>query len=96
MTAQGSEGETGILRCSGQQLRVLRMSRGLTRTELGVKLSYGEDMVASVELRRHIPKPEFIERADAALEAGGLPGGWRLALHGRRSSLGSPCRRAAS
>ncbi|MFI1959514.1 Scr1 family TA system antitoxin-like transcriptional regulator [Streptomyces althioticus] len=66
------ESETGILRCFGQMLRLLRTSRGLTRAELGAKLSYGEDMVASVELGRRIPKPEFIERADAVLEAGGL------------------------
>ncbi|MFJ7134667.1 helix-turn-helix domain-containing protein [Streptomyces fungicidicus] len=72
MTTTHGESETGILRCFGQQLRLLRTSRGLTRAELGAKLSYGEDMVASVELGRRIPKPEFIERADAVLEAGGL------------------------
>ncbi|ALV54668.1 DNA-binding protein [Streptomyces sp. 4F] len=72
VTTTHGEGETGILRCFGQQLRLLRTSRGLTRAELGAKLSYGEDMVTSVELGRRIPKPEFIERADAVLEAGGL------------------------
>lgn len=72
MTTAHGENETGILRCFGQMLRLLRTSRGLTRAELGAKLSYGEDMVASVELGRRIPKPEFIERADAVLEAGGL------------------------
>ncbi|CAL9371485.1 hypothetical protein SUDANB54_00873 [Streptomyces sp. enrichment culture] len=72
VTTTHGEGETGILRCFGQMLRLLRTSRGLTRAELGAKLSYGEDMVASVELGRRIPKPEFIERADAVLEAGGL------------------------
>lgn len=72
MTRAHGESETGILRCFGQMLRLLRTSRGLTRAELGARLSYGEDMVASVELGRRIPKPEFIERADAVLEAGGL------------------------
>lgn len=72
MTTAHGEGETGILRCFGQQVRLLRTSRGLARAELGAKLSYGEDMVASVELGRRIPMPEFIERADAVLEAGGL------------------------
>jgi len=71
VTAQG-ESETGILRCFGQQVRLLRTSRGLTRAELGAKLGYGEDLVTSVELGRRIPRPEFIERADAVLEAGGL------------------------
>ncbi|MEV6616411.1 helix-turn-helix transcriptional regulator [Streptomyces sp. NPDC051051] len=76
MTAQGgSEGERGILRCFGRQLQLPRASRGLTRAELGAKLGYGEDMVASVGLGRRIPGPEFIERADAVLEAGGRS--WR-------------------
>ncbi|MEU9568805.1 helix-turn-helix domain-containing protein [Streptomyces massasporeus] len=56
MTTAHGEGETGILRCFGQQLRPLRTSRGLTRAELGAKPSYGEDMVTSVELGRRIPK----------------------------------------
>ncbi|MFE7235259.1 Scr1 family TA system antitoxin-like transcriptional regulator [Streptomyces sp. NPDC001231] len=72
MTAHGGGSETDILRCFGQQVRLLRMSRGLTRAELGARLGYGEDMVASVELGRRIPRPEFIERADTVLEAGGL------------------------
>ncbi|MFE7235253.1 multiprotein-bridging factor 1 family protein [Streptomyces sp. NPDC001231] len=56
-TAHG-ESETGILRCFGQQLRLLRTNRGLTRAELGAQLGYGEDMVASVELGRRIPRPD--------------------------------------
>ncbi|MFD8805075.1 Scr1 family TA system antitoxin-like transcriptional regulator [Streptomyces sp. NPDC059597] len=72
MTAHGGESEAGIVRCFGQQLRLLRTSRGLTRAELGARLGYGEDMVTSVELGRRIPRPEFIDRADAVLEAGGL------------------------
>ncbi|MFB7248742.1 transcriptional regulator [Streptomyces populi] len=71
MTGNG-ESETGVIRCFGQQVRLLRTSRGLTRAELGAKLGYSEDMVTSVELGRRIPKPDFIDRADAVLEAGGL------------------------
>ncbi|MFI6941757.1 helix-turn-helix domain-containing protein [Streptomyces sp. NPDC050418] len=72
MTARDGDGETGFLRCFGQQLRVLRTRKGLTRAELGTLLGYGEDLVASVECGRRIPKPDFIDRADTALEAGGL------------------------
>ncbi|MDH6229227.1 helix-turn-helix transcriptional regulator [Streptomyces sp. MJP52] len=72
MTVHSGEGETGILRCFGQQLRLLRTNRGLTRAELGAKLGYGEDMIASVEVGRRIPRPELIDRADSVLEAGGL------------------------
>ncbi|MGA5438702.1 helix-turn-helix domain-containing protein [Streptomyces griseoincarnatus] len=91
MTTAHGEGETGILRCFGQQLRLLRTSRGLTRAELGARLSYGEDMVASVELGRRIPKPEFIERADAVLEAGG----YAMADH-HQASLGVDALRMAA
>ncbi|MFD4791055.1 Scr1 family TA system antitoxin-like transcriptional regulator [Streptomyces sp. NPDC058459] len=71
MTAHG-ESEAGILRCFGRQLRLLRTRKGMTRAELGTLLGYGEDMVASVELGRRIPRAEFIDRADEVLDAGGL------------------------
>ncbi|MEV7234101.1 helix-turn-helix transcriptional regulator [Streptomyces sp. NPDC051020] len=54
------------------QLRLLREREGLTRAELGSRLGYGEDQIASVELGRRIPKPEMIDRADEVLGAGGL------------------------
>ncbi|MEV6162878.1 Scr1 family TA system antitoxin-like transcriptional regulator [Streptomyces sp. NPDC052052] len=66
------EGAVGFLRCFGMQLRLLREREGLTRAELGSRLGYGEDQIASVELGRRIPKPETIERADVVLGAGGL------------------------
>ncbi|WP_351234627.1 helix-turn-helix transcriptional regulator [Streptomyces sp. NPDC002133] len=71
MTGQG-DSEAGFLQCFGQQLRLLRTAKGLTRAELGALLGYGEDQVASVELGRRIPKLGFIERADEVLETGGL------------------------
>ncbi|MEY9815556.1 hypothetical protein RKD21_005813 [Streptomyces albogriseolus] len=39
MTTTHGESATGILRCFGQMLRLLRTGRGLTRTELGAKLN---------------------------------------------------------
>ncbi|AWL41656.1 MULTISPECIES: helix-turn-helix transcriptional regulator [unclassified Streptomyces] len=66
------EGAVGFLRCFGAQLRLLREREGLTRAELGSRLGYGEDQIASVELGRRIPKPEMIDRADEVLGAGGL------------------------
>ncbi|MGW4895128.1 helix-turn-helix domain-containing protein [Kitasatospora sp. NPDC004240] len=62
----------GLLRGFGRQLRILREREGLSRTQLGAQLGYGEDQIASVELGRRIPKPELIERADQALRAGGV------------------------
>ncbi|MET7858134.1 helix-turn-helix transcriptional regulator [Streptomyces sp. NPDC005318] len=66
------DGTVGFLRCFGMQLRLLREREGLTRAELGSRLGYGEDQIASVELGRRIPKPETIDRADEVLGAGGL------------------------
>ncbi|WP_329207756.1 helix-turn-helix domain-containing protein [Streptomyces sp. NBC_01696] len=66
------DGAVGFLRCFGMQLRLLRERAGLTRAELGARLGYGEDQIASVELGRRIPKPEMIDRADEVLGAGGL------------------------
>ena len=66
------EGTAGFLRCFGMQLRVLRERAGLTRAELGKRLGYSEDLVASVELGRRIAKPELIDAADAVLGGDGL------------------------
>ncbi|MCX5529777.1 helix-turn-helix domain-containing protein [Streptomyces sp. NBC_00006] len=68
----GTASEGGFLRCFGRQLRLLRERAGLTRAELGARLGYSEGLVASVELGRRIPKPEFIQHADEVLDAGGL------------------------
>ncbi|GAA1226136.1 helix-turn-helix transcriptional regulator [Kitasatospora nipponensis] len=62
----------GFLRSFGLQLKLLREREKLSRPELGARLGYGEDQIASVELGRRIPKPEFIDRADELLNAGGL------------------------
>ncbi|MER8182331.1 helix-turn-helix transcriptional regulator [Kitasatospora sp. NPDC094015] len=62
----------GFLRCFGRQVRLLREREGLTRSELGARLGYGDEQIASVELGRRIPKPELIDKADEALNAGGV------------------------
>nr|WP_245984184.1 helix-turn-helix transcriptional regulator [Streptomyces tateyamensis] len=62
----------GFLRSFGLQLKLLRERRKLSRAELGALLGYGEDQIASVELGRRIPKPEFIDKADEVLDAGGV------------------------
>lgn len=74
MTTQGSdaEGSTAFLKCFGRQLELLRERAGLTQAELGSRIGYGADQVASVERGRRIPKPEMIDSVDRALEAGGL------------------------
>ncbi|TQF02590.1 helix-turn-helix domain-containing protein [Kitasatospora acidiphila] len=62
----------GLLRAFGRQLKLLRERAGLSRAELGLKVGYGEDLIASVEQGRRIPRPELIDMADQAVNAGGL------------------------
>ncbi|UKZ09053.1 helix-turn-helix domain-containing protein [Streptomyces viridifaciens] len=62
----------GLLRAFGRQLKLLRERAGLSRAQLGARLGYGEDLIASVELGRRIPRPELIDRADHELDAGGV------------------------
>ena len=69
--ADVDDGE-GFLRCFGRQLRLLREREGLTRSEFGARVGYGQDQIASVELGRRIPTPELIDKADEVLGAGGV------------------------
>lgn len=66
------EGSGAFLKCFGRQLKLLRERAELTQAELGSRIGYGADHVASVERGRRIPKPEMIDEADRVLEAGGL------------------------
>lgn len=61
-----------FLRCFGRQVKLFRERAGLTRAEFGAQLSYGDDMIASVEQGRRIPRPSFIDHADALLDARGV------------------------
>ncbi|MCZ2525375.1 helix-turn-helix domain-containing protein [Streptomyces sp. HB2AG] len=61
-----------FLRCFGAQVKLFRERAGLTQAQLGTRIGYGEDLVAAVERARRIPRAEFIDKADDALEAGGV------------------------
>ncbi|HEV7629281.1 MAG TPA: Scr1 family TA system antitoxin-like transcriptional regulator, partial [Streptomyces sp.] len=67
-----AESSGAFLKCFGKQLKLLRERAELTQAELGSRIGYGADQVASVERGRRIPKPEMIEAADRELAAGGL------------------------
>ncbi|MFD5662685.1 helix-turn-helix domain-containing protein [Streptomyces hirsutus] len=54
-----------------RQLKLWRESVGLTQAEFGAAIGYGEELVSSVERGRRIPRPEYLDRADEALSAGG-------------------------
>ncbi|QIJ66589.1 helix-turn-helix transcriptional regulator [Streptomyces sp. JB150] len=55
----------------GRQIKAWREQAGLKQAELAAAIGYGEEMVSSVERARRIPRPEFLDKADEVLGAGG-------------------------
>ncbi|MER5517233.1 helix-turn-helix transcriptional regulator [Streptomyces sp. NPDC002763] len=60
-----------VLRAVGRQIKVWREAAGMRQSELGTAIGYSEEMVSAVERGRRIPKPDFLEKADEVLGAGG-------------------------
>ncbi|MEV5317077.1 helix-turn-helix transcriptional regulator [Streptomyces sp. NPDC052687] len=60
-----------VLRMVGRQIKAWREQAGLKQAELAAAIGYGEEMVSSVERARRIPRPEFLDKADEVLGAGG-------------------------
>ncbi|MFJ5529911.1 helix-turn-helix domain-containing protein [Streptomyces sp. NPDC093261] len=56
----------------GRQLKLRREAVGMRAAEFGVAVGYGEDMVYKIESGRRIPRPEYLDKADEVLRAGGL------------------------
>ncbi|WP_328674690.1 helix-turn-helix domain-containing protein [Streptomyces sp. NBC_00328] len=55
-----------------RQLKLRRESVGMRAAEFGEAVGYGEDMVYKIEGGKRIPRPEYLDRADEVLGAGGL------------------------
>jgi hypothetical protein len=56
----------------GRQLKLRREAVGMRAGEFGTAVGYGEDLVYKIESGKRIPRPEFLDKADAVLGAGGL------------------------
>ncbi|MFE1432811.1 helix-turn-helix domain-containing protein [Streptomyces griseoaurantiacus] len=56
----------------GRQLRLRREAVGMRAADFAVAAGYGEDLVYKVESGKRIPRPEYLDTADALLDAGGL------------------------
>ncbi|MFI5795345.1 helix-turn-helix domain-containing protein [Streptomyces sp. NPDC051677] len=56
----------------GRQLKLRREAVGMRVTDFAVAVGYGEDMVYKIESGKRIPRPEYLDRADEILTAGGL------------------------
>ncbi|MFG2598345.1 helix-turn-helix domain-containing protein [Streptomyces sp. NPDC048462] len=66
------EDESGaVMAVVGRQIRLWREAAGLRAAELGEAIGYGENLVYKVEAGTRIPKPEFLDKTDAALGANG-------------------------
>ncbi|CAM5685406.1 helix-turn-helix domain-containing protein [Streptomyces aurantiogriseus] len=61
-----------IVATVGRQLKLRREAVGMRASKFGEAVGYGEDMVYKLESGKRIPRPEFLDRADEVLGAGGL------------------------
>ncbi|MFF7115312.1 Scr1 family TA system antitoxin-like transcriptional regulator [Streptomyces albogriseolus] len=56
----------------GRQLKLRREAAGMRACDFAAAVKYGEDLVYKVESGKRIPRPEYLEKADEVLGAGGL------------------------
>ncbi|MEU4925648.1 helix-turn-helix transcriptional regulator [Streptomyces yokosukanensis] len=67
-TGNGGEPESSVsLRQFGAVVQALREYHGLSREELGELVGFSKHTVASIELGRRMPDPDFVEAAEPAL-----------------------------
>ncbi|MFE2142679.1 helix-turn-helix domain-containing protein [Streptomyces sp. NPDC059456] len=66
------EDESGaVVAAVGRQLKMWREAAGLDRSAFAEQMGYGADLTRKIESGTRIPRPEFLERADEVLGAGG-------------------------
>ncbi|WP_031093827.1 helix-turn-helix domain-containing protein [Streptomyces sp. NRRL S-15] len=65
------ESGVAVVAAVGRQIKAWRESAAMRAGEFGAAIGYGEDLVYKVEGGRRIPRPEFLDRADEVLGAGG-------------------------
>ncbi|MFJ9041041.1 helix-turn-helix domain-containing protein [Streptomyces sp. NPDC102406] len=68
----GDEQGAAVIALVGRQLRARREAMGLRVPELAATMGYGEGIVYKVESGTRIPRPEFLDKADEVLGAGGF------------------------
>ncbi|WP_432098301.1 helix-turn-helix domain-containing protein [Streptomyces sp. WAC 04229] len=61
-----------VIATVGRQLKLRREAVGMRAGDFGRAVGYGEDLVYKIEGGKRIPRPEYLERADEVLGAGGL------------------------
>ncbi|MFF4487278.1 helix-turn-helix domain-containing protein [Streptomyces sp. NPDC001544] len=61
-----------VIATVGRQLKLRREAVGMRAGEFGKAVGYGEDLVYKIEGGKRIPRPEYLDKADKVLGAGGL------------------------
>ncbi|MGW2033619.1 helix-turn-helix domain-containing protein [Streptomyces sp. NPDC001811] len=61
-----------VIATVGRQLRLRREAVALRAADFAKAVGYSEDMVYKVESGKRIPRPEYLDKADKVLDAGGL------------------------
>ncbi|MGW4687521.1 helix-turn-helix domain-containing protein [Streptomyces sp. NPDC004244] len=66
------EDESGaVIATVGRQLKMWREVAGLDAGQFGKRMGYGPNLIYKIERGTRIPRPEFLDKADEVLEAGG-------------------------
>lgn len=71
-TPAEADGTIELFSTLGKMLRRLRERAGLTQKEFGQMVGYGPDQISAMERGVRVPRPDFLEKADEILNAGGL------------------------
>ncbi|MEW1826726.1 helix-turn-helix transcriptional regulator [Streptomyces sp. NPDC088196] len=61
-----------VLATVGRQLRLRREAVGMRVAEFAVAAGYSEDLVYKIEGGKRIPRPEYLDKSEELLDAGGL------------------------
>ncbi|MGW1269323.1 helix-turn-helix domain-containing protein [Streptomyces sp. NPDC002491] len=61
-----------VVETVGRQLKLRREAVGMRAADFGLAVGYGEDLVYKIESGKRIPRPEYLDKADRVLGAGGL------------------------
>ncbi|MFK0222593.1 helix-turn-helix domain-containing protein [Streptomyces vinaceus] len=66
------EDESGaVVAAVGRQLKMWREAAGMDRAKFGEHMGYGDNLIYKIERGTRIPRPEYLDKADEVLMAGG-------------------------
>lgn len=72
MAGRSEPESSDSLRSFGAVLKAFRKRAGMTQEELSPHVRYSAHFIASIEQGRRLPPPDFVERAETALDAFGV------------------------